>query len=84
MKQKEKKLYFYIFFLTRAELSIRPWETTLHNIQEGNKMVKWKDRIPYAFWKGNPKVSIIRRELGKCNVTEKQDWNARIYDIVNI
>ncbi|KAH1085812.1 hypothetical protein GYH30_017668 [Glycine max] len=64
-----------------AELSIRPWETTLHNILEGNKLVKWKDRIPYAFWKGNPTVSIIRRELGKCNTTEKHDWNARIYDI---
>ncbi|KAG5009213.1 O-glucosyltransferase rumi [Glycine max] len=64
-----------------AELSIRPWETTLHNILEGNKLVKWKDRIPYTFWKGNPTVSIIRRELGKCNTTEKHDWNARIYDI---
>ncbi|KAG5021902.1 hypothetical protein JHK85_018244 [Glycine max] len=67
-----------------AELSIRPWETTLHNILEGNKLVKWKDRIPYAFWKGNPTVSIIRRELGKCNTTEKHDWNARIYDIIFI
>ncbi|XP_047158688.1 O-glucosyltransferase rumi homolog [Vigna umbellata] len=64
-----------------AELNIRPWETTLHNIQEGNKIVKWKDRIPYAFWKGNPKVSYVRGELGKCNATENHDWNARIYGI---
>ncbi|QCE02761.1 protein glucosyltransferase [Vigna unguiculata] len=64
-----------------AELNIRPWEATLHNIQEGNKIVKWKDRVPYAFWKGNPKVSYVRGELGKCNATETHDWNARIYGI---
>ncbi|XP_061373568.1 uncharacterized protein LOC133315900 [Gastrolobium bilobum] len=64
-----------------AELNIRPWETTLQNIQEGNKIVKWKDRIPYAFWKGNPTVSYIRKELVKCNASEEHDWNARIYDI---
>ncbi|XP_027336851.1 O-glucosyltransferase rumi homolog [Abrus precatorius] len=64
-----------------AELNIRPWEATLYNIQEGNKMIQWKDRIPYAFWKGNPAVSNIRKELGKCNATDKQDWNARIYGI---
>ncbi|TKY63895.1 O-glucosyltransferase rumi-like [Spatholobus suberectus] len=63
------------------EVNIRPWEATLHNILKGSKMVKWKDRIPYAFWKGNPAVANIRRELGKCNPTKQHDWNARIYDI---
>ncbi|KAK7292653.1 hypothetical protein RJT34_15504 [Clitoria ternatea] len=63
------------------ELNIRPWETTLHNIQEGNKIVKWKDRVPYAFWKGNPVVSVLRKALVKCNATDQHDWNARIYDI---
>ena len=28
-------------------------------------------------------MSHIRGELGKCNATEKHDWNARIYGIVN-
>ncbi|KAL2335950.1 hypothetical protein Fmac_010396 [Flemingia macrophylla] len=64
-----------------AELHIRPWEITLNNIKEANKIVKWKDRVPYAFWKGNPAVSFLRKELVKCNVTEQNDWNARIYDI---
>ncbi|KAJ1381299.1 Lipopolysaccharide-modifying protein [Sesbania bispinosa] len=64
-----------------AELSIRPWETTLQNLQEGNKIVKWEDRIPYAFWKGNPAVSIIRKELSKCNTSDEHDWNARIYGV---
>ncbi|XP_029130220.1 uncharacterized protein LOC109813382 [Cajanus cajan] len=73
-------LQCFLFF-TRAELNIRPWETTLNNIKGGNKIVQWKDRVPYAFWKGNPAVSNIRKQLGKCNVTEEHDWNARIYDI---
>ncbi|KAK7274487.1 hypothetical protein RIF29_15579 [Crotalaria pallida] len=64
-----------------AELTLRPWESTLHNILEGNQLVKWKDRLPYAFWKGNPTVCNIRKDLGKCNVSDQHDWNARIYSI---
>ncbi|CAL5196106.1 unnamed protein product [Lathyrus oleraceus] len=64
-----------------AELHIRPWETTLHNIQEGNKNVKWEDRVPYAYWKGNPSVSSIRKELVKCNASDGHDWNARIFGV---
>ncbi|XP_014515413.2 O-glucosyltransferase rumi homolog isoform X1 [Vigna radiata var. radiata] len=63
------------------EINIGPWETTLHNILEGNKKSKWIDRVPYAFWKGNPAVANIRRELMKCNPTKQQDWNARIESI---
>ncbi|KAL1343771.1 hypothetical protein AAHE18_08G001600 [Arachis hypogaea] len=64
-----------------AELHISPWESTLQSIEEGNKRVKWKDRVPYAFWKGNPTVSLLRKNLCKCNVTDKNDWNARIYSV---
>ncbi|MED6196569.1 hypothetical protein PIB30_048658 [Stylosanthes scabra] len=64
-----------------AELHISPWETTLTRIQQGNQRVKWKDRVPYAFWKGNPKVSLLRRNLCKCNVSDEKDWNARIYNV---
>ncbi|XP_052724576.1 uncharacterized protein LOC108346451 isoform X2 [Vigna angularis] len=63
------------------EINIGPWERTLHNILEGNKKTKWIDRVPYAFWKGNPAVANIRRELMKCNPTKQQDWNARIESI---
>jgi len=45
-------------------------------------MIKWKDRTPYAFWKGNLAMADIRRELGKCNPTKEHDWNARIHNIV--
>jgi hypothetical protein len=83
VKLKENKTYivYICFVLGRAEVNIRPWETTLNNIQEGNKNVKWKDRIAYAFWKGNPTVSYIRKELVKCNASEEH--NVRIYDVVS-
>lgn len=45
-------------------------------------MKSWKDREPYAYWKGNPKVAEKRKELVKCNVSEEHDWNARIYEQV--
>ncbi|MED6169365.1 hypothetical protein PIB30_020841 [Stylosanthes scabra] len=64
-----------------AELHISPWETTLTSLQQGNRRVKWKDREPYAFWKGNPNVSLLRRNLCKCNVSDEKDWNARIYNV---
>lgn len=37
------------------------------------------DRDPYAYWKGNPVVAETRMDLLKCNVSDKQDWNARVY-----
>ncbi|XP_030928223.1 protein O-glucosyltransferase 1-like [Quercus lobata] len=61
------------------ELDIKPWRTTLVALKEGNKRIKWKDRKPYAFWKGNPYVSKKREELLKCNVPNKNDWNVRLY-----
>lgn len=41
-------------------------------------------REPYAYWKGNPSVAETRQDLMKCNVSEKQEWNARLYDQVFI
>ncbi|KAI4355039.1 hypothetical protein L6164_003857 [Bauhinia variegata] len=64
-----------------AEIHIGPWEAILEAIQKGNKETKWKNRIPYGFWKGNPRVAYIRKQLCKCNVSGQHDWNARIYDI---
>jgi len=75
--------YTFVFII-RPEINIGPWESTLHNILEGNKKIKWTNRIPYAFWKGNPAMGDIRRELFKCNPTKEHDWNARIESIVNI
>ncbi|XP_019192359.1 PREDICTED: O-glucosyltransferase rumi homolog [Ipomoea nil] len=63
------------------ELHIRPWEVLLKELQQGNERIKWVDREPYAFWKGNPFTSINRMNLFfKCNVSEYQDWGARLYN----
>ncbi|KAH7841683.1 hypothetical protein Vadar_033038 [Vaccinium darrowii] len=62
-----------------AEINIRPWENILKDIKEGNKRIKWMDREPYAYWKGNPLVAETRKNLLTCNVSDKQDWNARLF-----
>lgn len=62
-----------------AEINIRPWENLLKDIEKGNRRIKWKDREPYAYWKGNPFVAETRQDLLKCNVSSTQDWNARLF-----
>ncbi|TYG91395.1 hypothetical protein ES288_A12G258600v1 [Gossypium darwinii] len=61
-----------------AEINIKPWESILKDIKEGKKR-KWIDREPYAYWKGNPFVDEKRQDLLKCNVTDQQEWNARLF-----
>ncbi|KAI8022796.1 hypothetical protein LOK49_LG03G02290 [Camellia lanceoleosa] len=63
------------------ELQIKPWEALSKDLEEGNQRVKWIDRIPYAYWKGNPRVSLVRKELLKCNLTDQQDWGALVYGL---
>ncbi|OVA16202.1 Lipopolysaccharide-modifying protein [Macleaya cordata] len=63
------------------EIRIKPWDTLLKDLKEGNKKIKWTERDPYAYWKGNPKVATTRQDLLKCNVSDKQDWNARLYSM---
>ncbi|CAL5397858.1 unnamed protein product [Camellia sinensis] len=65
----------------RPELQIKPWEALRKDLEAGNKRVKWIDRIPYAYWKGNPRVGLVRNELLKCNLTDRHDWGALIYDL---
>lgn len=56
----------------------------LEALKESNNKTKWKDREPYAYWRGNPYVSPRRGELMKCNLSEKHEWNARLYREVKI
>ncbi|CAL5397852.1 unnamed protein product [Camellia sinensis] len=63
------------------EIHIKPWEALRKDLEEGNKRVKWIDRIPYAYWKGNPGVGLVRNELLKCNLTDRHDWGVLIYDL---
>ncbi|XP_044967296.1 uncharacterized protein LOC123427344 isoform X2 [Hordeum vulgare subsp. vulgare] len=65
--------------LLGPELNIKPWEALRREIKEANAALDWTRRAPYAYWKGNPAVAAARRELLKCNVSGKRDWNARIY-----
>ena len=69
-------------YLRRAEINIKPWKHLLNDLKEGNKRMGWMAREPYAYWKGNPSVALIRQELMKCNVSDNQDWNARVYALV--
>ncbi|CAH9123545.1 unnamed protein product [Cuscuta epithymum] len=61
------------------EVNLRPWEVLQKDLTEGNTKVRWLDREPYAYWKGNPKVTEKRMNLLKCNASDNQDWSARVY-----
>ncbi|EEF51389.1 protein O-glucosyltransferase 2 [Ricinus communis] len=62
-----------------VETNIKPWEKIVKDLKEGNQRSKWKEREPYAYWKGNPNVAETRLDLMKCNVSQEHDWNARLY-----
>ena len=70
--------------LGRAEINIKPWEVLRSELKDGNGRVRWMDREPYAYWKGNPAVATTRQDLLRCNVSEAHDWNARLYAQVGI
>ncbi|XP_022870750.1 protein O-glucosyltransferase 1-like [Olea europaea var. sylvestris] len=57
------------------ELNIKPWEILKEDLQEGNGRIKWNERKPNAYWKGNTDVSLARQDLVKCNGSK---LNARI------
>ncbi|XP_010559090.1 PREDICTED: O-glucosyltransferase rumi homolog [Tarenaya hassleriana] len=61
------------------ELNIKAWNKLSEAIEEGNKRVKWKDRVPYAYWKGNPRVSPSRKDLMRCNFSDKYDPMVHLY-----
>ncbi|KAK6918397.1 Glycosyl transferase CAP10 domain [Dillenia turbinata] len=62
------------------EINIKPWNVLRYDLQDGNKRIKWKNREPFAYWKGNVYTGTIRRELRKCNISAKHDWKARIFE----
>ncbi|OMP00448.1 Lipopolysaccharide-modifying protein [Corchorus olitorius] len=62
-----------------AEVNIMPWDNTLSAIKKGMQRTEWEDRVPYAYWRGNPYVSAERVEFLKCNRSNDHDWNVRLY-----
>ncbi|GMI98387.1 hypothetical protein like AT5G23850 [Hibiscus trionum] len=61
------------------EVNIKPWEQILRAIKEGRERTKWGEREPYAFWRGNPYVAADRVDLLKCDRSDENEWNVRIY-----
>uniref|UniRef100_A0A7N0TGE0 Glycosyl transferase CAP10 domain-containing protein n=1 Tax=Kalanchoe fedtschenkoi TaxID=63787 RepID=A0A7N0TGE0_KALFE len=59
------------------EVNIKPWDRQFKEIKKGSQAVSWTDKLPHAYWKGNPDVaSPVRTELLNCNDTEM--WGAQI------
>ncbi|CAL5044525.1 unnamed protein product [Urochloa decumbens] len=61
------------------EVGIRPWTQMLEEVRQENERVRWPERQPYAFWKGNPEGYRIRHKLLRCNVSNGKEWNARVF-----
>ncbi|KAF8725881.1 hypothetical protein HU200_020447 [Digitaria exilis] len=59
------------------ETNIEPWNVEFKSIKVGAKATRWVDRVPTAYWKGNPDVaSPLRVALLGCNDTNL--WHAEI------
>lgn len=59
------------------EIGTPTWETLVKEIVNDSKKLKWEDRNPTAYWKGNPQVANVRRNLMKCK--DKPNWKGRLY-----
>lgn len=59
------------------EIRIKPWDEQFREIKQGSQTKRWTDKIPLAYWKGNPGVlSPIREALLLCN--NSMNWGAEI------
>ncbi|XP_012440160.1 uncharacterized protein LOC105765541 [Gossypium raimondii] len=61
------------------EIRVKSWVPLLNDLMEGNQRMGWDEREPHAYWKGNPEVAETRQDLLKCNVSDQQDWGARVF-----
>jgi len=59
------------------EIQTPPWETLVKEIEKGSQKIKWADRDPTAYWKGNPFMGVERMNLMNC--TQRPNWNGRLY-----
>ncbi|KAI4364737.1 hypothetical protein MLD38_020792 [Melastoma candidum] len=60
------------------EVNVKPWEVMIRAIREKSNKIKWEDRQPFAYWKGNL-LNDNRRELMKCNKRWIRDWKVRAF-----
>lgn len=70
---------YFVIVTYRPEVNIKDWTKLSVAIREANKRVKWKDRVPYAYWKGNSEVSLQRKNFMRCNLSDKYDPMVRLY-----
>ncbi|KAK9076405.1 hypothetical protein SSX86_004739 [Deinandra increscens subsp. villosa] len=64
------------------EVNILPWVKLSKELEEGNQRRKWKEREPFAYWKGNTHTGKARKDLAKCNSDGgKHESNARIHHL---
>uniref|UniRef100_A0ACD5ZP19 Uncharacterized protein n=1 Tax=Avena sativa TaxID=4498 RepID=A0ACD5ZP19_AVESA len=66
------------------ETNIRPWAPLMEDIVRENARLRWPDREPYAFWKGDPGSSTARKDLLQCSnhsAAAVASRNARLYKI---
>ncbi|KAJ4778259.1 O-glucosyltransferase rumi-like protein (DUF821) [Rhynchospora pubera] len=61
------------------EVNIKPWDLLLDELKNTTESLEWKDKIPYAFWKGNPSGIGAREDLMRCNISSEHEWNARLF-----
>ncbi|XP_047336570.1 O-glucosyltransferase rumi homolog [Impatiens glandulifera] len=64
-----------------SEINIEPWVALSKELEEGSSRLKWIEREPYAYWKGNAQVNQLRQDLTDCDVTKGKEWNARIHNL---
>ncbi|KAF3796239.1 hypothetical protein EJ110_NYTH03328 [Nymphaea thermarum] len=55
------------------EVNIKPWVPLLEDLSAGNGRIKWKDRDPTAYWRGNPGLP-HRQELVKSLMPSHHFW----------
>ncbi|KAL5580742.1 hypothetical protein UlMin_013184 [Ulmus minor] len=59
------------------ETNLNPWDEEFRDIKRGSQKTSWTNKMPRAYWKGNPNVnSPVRVELLNCNHSRK--WGAQI------
>ncbi|KAG9134416.1 hypothetical protein Leryth_027404 [Lithospermum erythrorhizon] len=69
-----------------SEINIKPWDEEFRSIKIGASRVGWRERLPFAYWKGNPDVvSQVREKLLECNDTHlygaqilRQNWEEEV------
>lgn len=54
----------------------------MKEMKESNEKLKWEEREPFAYWKGNPNVSYSRERLLKCNLTRPNLSSVHLYSVV--